>query len=262
MVIIIIFQTLTISGGNIAKDMINVYPFTRIVLIATTSVAFIFALAYSIFSRKNYRCAYECNDNPHSGSDRHNRNGKYAQSIDCYRSSSNLASSDRSAVLEQPPKMHLIVLFLFLAAIADVLFNTLDDNTYGFIAFIAAYVVIGIILYRKKYELIVRSAILIFLIVGVWIIGRLSSVKFAIQLVACAMLTSNFIIAMINRFKFKINYGSYFMLAMLLQLIGDAALFFRTVTLSMPVASNICSYVVWTLYIAANVLFVLSLSRP
>jgi hypothetical protein len=224
MVVIIIFQTMTISGGNIAKDMINVYPFTRGILIATTSVAFIFALAYSIFRRKDHRCACSC--------------------------------------LEQPPKMHLIVLFLFFASIADVLFNTLDDNTYGFIAFIAAYIVIGIILYRRKYELIVRSAILIFLIVGVWIIGRLSSVKFAIQLVACAMLTSNFIIAMINRFKFKINYGSYFMVAMLLQLISDAALFFRTVTLSMPVASNICSYVVWTLYIAANVLFVLSLSQP
>ena len=152
--------------------------------------------------------------------------------------------------------MHLILLFLFFATIADVFFNTLDDNTYGFIAFIAAYAVIGAILYRKKYEWILRFGLIVFLLVGIYMVGRLKTVGFAIQVIACAMLTANFIILMINHFKYKNNYGSYFMTAMVLQLISDAALFFRTVTMSMPVASNICSYIVWITYIAANVCFV------
>lgn len=226
MVSIIIFQSLTIGGGAVAKDMIIVYPFTKIFLVASTCTAFAYALVYLIYFRKR---------------------DSYGKNPSVIKNSKNVSDS----------KQDLIVLFLGIAATADVLLNTLADNTYGFIAFIAAYIVIGIFLYRKKYELIVRFGILILLLIGVLVIDKFRTFKGIMQITACAMLMSNFIIVMINRFKFKVNYGSYFIAAMTLQLISDIALFFRTAALSMPVISNICSYVVWIFYIAANVSFIL-----
>lgn len=226
MVSIIIFQSLTISGGNVAKDMIIVYPFTKIFLVASTCTAFVFALVYLIYFRKRGSCE------------------KKPSVV------GNIKDASDS-------KQDLIVLFLGIAATADVLLNVLADNTYGFIAFIAGYIVIGKFIYRRKYELILRLAILVLLLIGVVLIDKFRSFKGIMQITACAMLISNFIIIMINCFKFKVNYGSYFIAAMTLQLISDIALFFRTAALSMPVISNICSYMVWIFYIAANVSFVM-----
>ncbi len=226
MVSIIVFQSLTISGGNVAKDMIIVYPFTKIFFISSTVTAFVFALIYLIHFRKKNSCQ-------------------------------NILPTPENGRNVSEGRHNLIVLFLGIAAIADVLLNVLPDNTYGFIAFIAAYIVIGIFIYRKKYELIVRFAILFLLLIGVLVIDKFRTFKGAMQITACAMLMSNFIIVLINRFKFKVNYGSYLLTAMTLQLVSDIALFFRTAALSMPVISNICSYMVWILYIAANVFFVL-----
>lgn len=226
MVSIIIFQSLTISSGNVAKDMIIVYPFTKIFLVASTCTAFVFALVYLIYFRKRGSCG----KNP------------------------SVVRNDKDA---SDSKQDLVVLFLGIAAIADILLNALADNTYGFIAFIAGYIVIGKFLYRQKYELILRLALLIILLIGVLVIDKFRTFKGAMQITACAMLMSNFIIVMINRLKFKVNYGTCFITAMTLQLISDIALFLRTAALSMPVISNICSYVVWIFYISANVSFVL-----
>ena len=122
MVSIIIFQSLTISGGIVAKDMIIVYPFTKIFLVASTCTAFVFALVYLIYFRKR---------------------GSGGKNPSVVGSSRDISDS----------KQDLVVLFLGIAATADVLLNVLADNTYGFIAFIVGYIVIGKFIYRRKYEL-------------------------------------------------------------------------------------------------------------
>ena len=227
MISIIVFQSLTINSGNVAKDMIYVYPFTKIFFVSSTGIAFIFALVYLIHFKKG-----------------------------CHGETGRAVISHSQNPTEY--RQELIVFFLGIAAIADILLNALADNTYGFIAFIVGYIVIGKFIYRRKYELILRLALLIILLIGVLVIDKFRTFKGAMQITACAMLISNFIIVMINHFKFKVSYGSYFIAAMTLQLISDIALFFRTAALSMPIVSNICSYVVWIFYIAANVSFVLA----
>ncbi len=153
-------------------------------------------------------------------------------------------------------RAHILVFYLFANLIADIFFNTLGTLS-GFIVFIISYLLIAIMIFKKKYELIIRGAMYIVLISLSLIIPKARNPFGIVGSAILATLLSNIVILLIQYIKGKDKSIFLLLTAQFLALVSDLSMVGRS-QLSNSVASNVFGYMVWMTYIFANSLIAIT----
>ena len=153
-------------------------------------------------------------------------------------------------------RTHVLVIYLFVNLIADIFFNTLGTLA-GFIVFIFSYLLIGIMIFRKKYELIIRGVAYVILVALALIIPKARNSLGIIGSIILATLLSNIVILLVQYAKTKDKSILILLISQFLALLSDLSMVGRS-QLSNEIASNVFGYIVWITYILANSLIALA----
>lgn len=149
-------------------------------------------------------------------------------------------------------KSNILVVYLFLTLVADLLFNLLSNNFYGYIPFLVSYLLIALFIYKDKYELIIRGCIYILFIVLSLSITKARNEKGIVGGLIVATLLSNVIILFVQYSKTHEKLTLILLVAQILALISDLSNLVRGQFNSDKVVNDIAAYLVWITYIGAN----------